>query len=435
MSETNIEKQQPAQMQPPPTVVDNRSNPPGVMRKSLQSWVIMIVALLMLLVIWLTSAKTKAAPSNAQGQPGASPIRTAEGAPSDDLIRRLREQERQQQENVSGRTALASDMAAPSGSRIGDGTESAPAGPIAPPIDPIAEDIKKRNYTSLFSSSVALSYRQPENKGSDNLAQQPTPEQIAAAIANLPIAPIGPSGPGATGTGVTVPGLPAVSQLPGSSSPSGPQPTPKSSPVNPNLATGKGYTIFEGTLLESVLVNRLNGDFSGPVISMLSDDVYSQDRQHLLIPAGSKLLGETKQVDSFGQRRLAVSFHRLIMPDGYSVDLDRLQGLNQIGETGLTDKVDHHYLQIFGASIAVGVLGGLAQAGTQTTGLGASVSASDAYRQGVSSSLSQSSLHILDRFLNVLPTITIREGHRVKIYLMQDLMVPDYAQHAMPSNL
>src|SRR5205807_6332587 len=109
--------------------------PPGVMRKSLQSWVIMIVAVLMLLLIWLTSGKTKAAPSNAPDQPGALATRASEGLPTDELLRRLREQERQQQENASGRTALASDTAAPARSRIGEGADFAPAGPIAPPVD------------------------------------------------------------------------------------------------------------------------------------------------------------------------------------------------------------------------------------------------------------------------------------------------------------
>src|SRR5260370_6373940 len=90
----------------------------------------------------------------------------------------------------------------------------------------------------------------------------------------------------------------------------------------------------------------------------------------LFILAGTKVLGETKRVEGFGQTRLAVAFHRLIMPDGYAVDLDQFHGLNQIGETGLKDQVNHHYLQIFGASIAVGAPGGLAQAGTNTSSLG-----------------------------------------------------------------
>jgi type IV secretory pathway VirB10-like protein len=71
-----------------------------------------------------------------------------------------------------------------------------------------------------------------------------------------------------------------------------------------------------------VLINRLDGQFSGPVECLLANDVYSHDRQHLLIPAGSKLLGETRRVQSLDQTRLAVSFHRLVMPDGYSASLD-----------------------------------------------------------------------------------------------------------------
>ncbi|HEY1462849.1 MAG TPA: TrbI/VirB10 family protein, partial [Terriglobales bacterium] len=240
----------------------------------------------------------------------------------------------------------------------------------------------------------------------------------------------------------------AALQLPGLSStganaamiPAQPSPTPaeaslKHSNPNFNQASGKDYVVFEGTVLETALVTRLNGDFSGPVVCMLTNNIYSHDGQRLLIPAGTKALGETKRVEGFGQTRLAVVFHRLVMPDGYSVDLDQFHGLNQIGETGLKDQVNHHYLQIFGASVAVGAIGGLAEVGTNTSSLGLPQTPTDAYRQGVAASMAQSSTHILDKFLNLLPTITIREGHRVKIYLMQDLLVPDYAQHEMPSNL
>src|SRR5207249_4693595 len=70
-----------------------------------------------------------------------------------------------------------------------------------------------------------------------------------------------------------------------------------------NAAAGKTYILFEGTVLETVLINRLDGQFSGPVECLLATGVYSHDRQHLLIPAGTKILGETKKVDSFGQTR------------------------------------------------------------------------------------------------------------------------------------
>jgi type IV secretion system protein TrbI len=199
-----------------------------------------------------------------------------------------------------------------------------------------------------------------------------------------------------------------------------------------NSSVGKSYLIFEGTVLETVLINRLDGQFSGPVECLLANDVYSHDRQHLLIPAGTKMLGETKKVDTFGQTRLAVVFHRLIMPDGYSASLDKFKGLDQIGDTGLRDRVNNHYLRIFGTSLAIGALGAVAEAGT---GSALTSSSGDLMRQGFAASTAQSAAQILDRFLNILPTVTIREGHRVKVYLSGDLALPDYNNHTMPSDL
>jgi type IV secretion system protein VirB10 len=188
----------------------------------------------------------------------------------------------------------------------------------------------------------------------------------------------------------------------------------------------KEYRLFEGTILETVLTNRLEASFSGPVNCLVTTPLYAPDHQTLLIPQGTRVLGEVRKVEATGQQRVAVVFHRLIMPDGYSVSLDQFHGLNQVGETGLRDQVNHHYLQIFGVSLAIGAIAGLSQANTR---YGVDQSATDAYRQGVAASLSQSSLHILDHFLNVLPTFTIREGHRIKVYLSQDLKLPAYEAH------
>ena len=199
-----------------------------------------------------------------------------------------------------------------------------------------------------------------------------------------------------------------------------------------NASAGKTYLLFEGTILETVLINRLDGSFAGPVECLLSTNVYSNDRQHLLIPVGSKLLGETKKVDTFGQTRLAVVFHRVLMPDGYSVSLDQFKGLNQIGDTGLRDQVNNHYLRIFGVSLAIGALGAVAEGETAGS---LNASSSDLMRQGFAQSTAQSSAQILDKFLNIMPTVTIREGHRVKVYLSGDLALPDYNNHKMPSDL
>jgi type IV secretion system protein VirB10 len=203
--------------------------------------------------------------------------------------------------------------------------------------------------------------------------------------------------------------------------------------ANVDSATGQPYLIYEGSVLDTVLMNRLDGDAVGPVKVLVASPLYSHDLQHVIIPDGTVVLGEAKKTGAAGfgqQRRMAVVFHRLIMPDGYSVDLDQFHGLDQIGEEGLKDKVNNHYLQIFGASIALGVIAGASEitqgGGTITT------SGSQAFTNGAAGSVSQSATTILDRFMQIPPTITIREGHRVKVYFTQDLLLPAYPNHTIP---
>ncbi len=203
--------------------------------------------------------------------------------------------------------------------------------------------------------------------------------------------------------------------------------------ANIDSAMGQPYLVYEGSVLDTVLMNRLDGDAVGPVKVLVSNPLYSHDRQHVLIPEGTVVLGEGKKIGAGGfgqQRRMAVAFHRLIMPDGYSVDLDQFHGLDQIGEEGLKDKVNNHYLEIFGSSIALGVVAGV---GEITQGGGTITSSgSQAFTNGTGASVSQSATSILDRFLQIPPTITIREGHRVKVYFTQDLLLPAYSNHTIP---
>jgi type IV secretory pathway VirB10-like protein len=191
---------------------------------------------------------------------------------------------------------------------------------------------------------------------------------------------------------------------------------------------GPRYRLFEGTVIDTVLTNRLDGTFTGPVNCLVSVPVYASDQQHLVIPAGSRVLGEARAVNTFGQSRLAVVFHRVILPNGTHVDLNGFHGLNQVGDLGLQDQVDRHYAQIFGVSLAIGAIAGFAQA---QSAVGLDATALDAYRQGAAANVSQSSARILDRFLNILPTVTIREGHRIKVYLSNDLELPAYRE-ALP---
>ena len=96
-------------------------------------------------------------------------------------------------------------------------------------------------------------------------------------------------------------------------------------------------------MIEARLQNRLVGDFSGPVNAMVERDQWSNDRQHLLIPKGTRLLGQAAMAERAFQERLAVAFHRMILPDGRGVALSHAVGLDQAGEIALKDKVNRHF--------------------------------------------------------------------------------------------
>ena len=176
--------------------------------------------------------------------------------------------------------------------------------------------------------------------------------------------------------------------------------------------------IYEGSFLEATLVTQLSGDFPGPVLAVVSLPFYSADRQHILVPRGARVIGTAQAVGNQDQSRLAVGFHRLIYPDGRWVSL-QFQGLNQLGEGALKDQVNRHYFSMFAAVGAVGVLSGLTAAGGNPYQGG-----TQSMRSGAGQGLGQAATRILDRFLNRMPTITIRAGHRLRVWFTSDVLVP-----------
>src|SRR5262249_5186411 len=131
-------------------------------------------------------------------------------------------------------------------------------------------------------------------------------------------------------------------------------------------------------------------------------------------------------VQNFGETRLAVAFNRLALPDGRTYPLDQFLGLNDIGDAGLRDQVNQHYSATFGASAAVGLITGFAQyVGTMAFG-GGNGNRTVVIAGNVGESTAQATSQTMNRFLNRLPSVTIREGHRVKVYLTSDLELPAY---------
>ena len=198
---------------------------------------------------------------------------------------------------------------------------------------------------------------------------------------------------------------------------------PAHSPENPATVTTpadpEGFErIYEGLFLEAALITQLSGDFPGPALAQVSVPFYSSDRQRILIPRGTRAIGTAEAVTNRDQTRLAVGFHRLIFPDGRWVSL-KFEGLDQVGTTALEDKVNRHYVQMFAAAGAVGILSGLTLQGSNPYAGG-----QQGFRAGAGQGFGQAATQIMQRFLNRLPTITIRAGHRLRIWFTADVLIP-----------
>ena len=194
---------------------------------------------------------------------------------------------------------------------------------------------------------------------------------------------------------------------------------------------GRLYRVFEGTVFEGVVTNHVDGGFNGPLIVMLTTDYYSHDHQQLLLPQGTRLIGNVQSVGSSQQRKLFVVFNRAVCPDGFSVDLNKYTGLDPLGTTGLATNVNNHMLSSFAAAAAIGGLGGLAQIGNN----GNVLTADTQIRNGISAQTAMEGEQILNHFLNRLPVITVKEGSRARVYINQDILIPSYAEHRVDSAL
>ena len=194
---------------------------------------------------------------------------------------------------------------------------------------------------------------------------------------------------------------------------------------------GRLYRVFEGTFLVWVFTNHIDGGFSGPILIMLTTDYYSHDHQQLLMPQGTRLIGNVQSVGNAQQRKMFVTFHRAVCPDGFSLDFDKYIGLDPLGTTGLATNVDHGYLQAFAAAAVIGGLGGLAQIGNN----GSVLSPSTEIRNGISAQSATQGEQVLNHFLDRLPIITLKEGSRARVYIGRDILIPSYAEHRVDPTL
>ncbi|HEY0316205.1 MAG TPA: TrbI/VirB10 family protein [Sphingomonas sp.] len=176
--------------------------------------------------------------------------------------------------------------------------------------------------------------------------------------------------------------------------------------------------VAQGTIIPAVLETAINSDLPGYARALVSRDVRSFDGSKVLVPRGSRLIGQYKSALQAGQSRALVVWNRLLRPDGTSIQLGS-PATDDVGETGLAGKVNSHFFQRFGSAILLSVIDGLAGAigGSGNTVVLGSVGGSSG-AAGVA----------LQNQIKISPTVRVMQGTPIQVFAARDLDFTDDGQ-------
>jgi len=183
-------------------------------------------------------------------------------------------------------------------------------------------------------------------------------------------------------------------------------------PVSPNV-------VQAGTIIPAALITGISSDLPGQITAQATQNVYdSPTGRILLIPQGARLIGEYDSELSFGQNRVLLAWDRLILPDGRSIALERQPGTDAAGMAGLSDRTNQHWGGVFKAAFISTLLG-----------IGTELAADNdddlvrALRRGSQDTINQAGQQVVQRQLNVRPTLTIRPGFPLRVIVTSDLIL------------
>jgi type IV secretion system protein VirB10 len=179
-------------------------------------------------------------------------------------------------------------------------------------------------------------------------------------------------------------------------------------------------TVIEGTLISGVLETAINSDLPGFTRAIVSEDVRSFDGTEILIPRGSRLIGQYRSGLAIGESRAFVIWTRLVLPDGVAIKLSS-PVTDTLGRAGLSGKVDRHFLQRFGSAILLSIIGAGGQILAAESGGSQVVITSSAEAYGVAEAALQGNM-------NIPPTIKIAQGAPIRIFAARDLIFPLYEE-------
>jgi type IV secretion system protein VirB10 len=197
------------------------------------------------------------------------------------------------------------------------------------------------------------------------------------------------------------------------------------------------FQLRAGFVIPAVLLSGVNSEMPGTIIAQVAQDVYDNATgSDLLIPQGSRLIGSYSANVQYGQSRLFVVWQRIIYPDGRALDIGAEPGTDSAGYAGFKDRVDSHWLRMFGSAVLMSAITAATNWATnhnQTGFNGNGFSASDALSEAVGQQLGQATAHLLEKNLSIAPTLTIRPGYRFSVLLIKDFVFPGaYQDFAYP---
>ncbi len=188
------------------------------------------------------------------------------------------------------------------------------------------------------------------------------------------------------------------------------------------MAPASPYILQAGAVIPAALITGIRSDLPGQITAQVTENVYdSPTGSLLLIPQGTRLIGAYDAGVTFGQRRVLLVWNRLILPNGRSIVLERQPGADASGFAGLEDGVDYHWAELLQA------------AGLSTLlAVGAELATDEedrlirALRDGAQDTINQAGQAIVQRQLQVAPTLTIRPGFPVRVIVTRDLVLEPY---------
>ncbi len=187
-------------------------------------------------------------------------------------------------------------------------------------------------------------------------------------------------------------------------------------PASPNV-------LQAGAVIAAALITGIRSDLPGQITAQVTENVYdSPTGRILLVPQGTRVVGQYDNSVGFGQRRVLLVWTRLIFPNGRSIVLERQPGADAEGYAGLEDRVDHHWWDLAKAA----GLSRLLSIGSQAGSSGEESEIARAIRQGASDGISQVGRQVVGRQLDIAPTLTIRPGFSVRVLITRDLVLEPY---------